>query len=661
MLFFDTSYGYRQGKGHYKALRRVEHNLTNGKCSWVANRDIDNFFDTLNHEILLKRFSELVNHDERLVDLAALWCRMGIVDKAGKWRNVQAGVRQGLVISPLLANLYLHSLDEFASANGWAWVRYADNYLIMTQSQSEAEAADLTVTEFLSQELCLRLNHTKDAITSLENGFDFLGVRFHGSIRSIAPNKVRKIDKKIRWHLSEKNKAGLESVLKKMEEMAQGWLRYYSFLNPVEEFKQIDTLIEEQLTNLAAKRIAQQQWDKNLPKGLLLPKLVQHNDIVVCRKALETIWRKAVELDESKQNSLKTADKKVSRQRQRYSRKHIAGGEVFVLSPGSFVGKQGAGIIVRKERRIVAEIPVIKLKSLTVAAHGIALSSDVINLCVEKVIPIHFVNGFGNICAMATSPGGASSDIAMLQIQKRDLPTGLTLARMFVYGKLKNQFSLLKYHGKYRKRNGSTYGILLAERHGRLSNLIRKAKNLPIGDEPEGFRQQLMGLEGAFGAEYWNLLKHILKDGISFSERQRRGARDLVNSLLNYGYGILYGRTLNAITCTGLNPTGSFLHAYQPAKPTLSYDLVEEFRAEVVDRSVFALLNRGNGFALDGNGLIDKVTRQRLTQAVLDRLGSEVKFCGKKLTLEEIIGHQAHNIKLHLSGKRQYRPFLSRW
>ena len=112
---------------------------------------------------------------------------------------------------------------------------------------------------------------------------------------------------------------------------------------------------------------------------------------------METIWRKAVELDESKQNSLKTADKKVSRQRQRYSRKHIAGGEVFVLSPGSFVGKQGAGIIVRKERRIVAEIPVIKLKSLTVAAHGIALSSDVINLCVEKVIPIHFVNSFGKI------------------------------------------------------------------------------------------------------------------------------------------------------------------------------------------------------------------------------------------------------------------------
>jgi group II intron reverse transcriptase/maturase/CRISPR-associated endonuclease Cas1 len=660
-LFLDTSYGYRQGKGHYKALRRVEHNLTNGKCSWVANRDIDNFFDTLNHEILLKRFSELVDHDEHLVDLVALWCRMGIVDKTGKWHNVQAGVRQGQVISPLLANLYLHPLDEFATAHGWAWVRYADNYLIMRQSQSEAETADRTVTEFLAQKLSLRLNHAKDAITSLENGFDFLGVRFCCGTRSIAPDKIRKIEKKIEWCLSVKNKAGLESVLKKMEDMVQGWLRYYSFLNPIEEFNQIDAFIQKQLTNLAAKRIAQQQWDKNLPEALLLPKLLQHNDIAARSKALETIWRKAVELDESKQNSLKTADRKVSRQRQRYSRKHIAGGEVFVSSPGSFVGKQGAGIIVRKERRIVAEIPVIKLKSLTVAAHGIALSSDVINLCVEKNIPIHFVNSFGNICAVATSPGGASSDIAVLQIQKRDLPTGLTLARMFVYGKLKNQFSLLKYHGKYRKRNGNCYGALLAERRGSLSHLIRKAKNLPIGDDPERFRQQLMGVEGAFGARYWDLLKHILKDGISFTGRERRGARDLVNSLLNYGYGILYGRTLNAITCTGLNPTGSFLHTYQPGKPTLVYDLVEEFRAEVVDKSVFALLNRGNGFALDGNGLLNKVTRQRLTQAVLFRLGSEVKFCGKKLTLEEIIGRQAHNIKHHLSGKRQYRPFLSRW
>lgn len=660
-LFLDTSYGYRRGKGHYKALRRVEHNLTNAKCSWVANRDIDNFFDTLNHERLLKQFSGLVDYDDRLVELVALWCRMGIVDKSGKWRNVQAGVRQGQVISPLLANLYLHPLDEFAASHGWAWVRYADDYVVMTKTESEAETADQVIIEFLHKELSLQVNPGDDAVSSLDNGFDFLGVRFHGSARSIAPDKISKIDKKIKWHLSEKNNASLEGVLDRLEQMVQGWLRYYAFLDPTEEFEKFDLLIQEHVQSLAAQRISRQAWDKNLPEGLTLPRLLGHHDLLARRKALEAIWRRAIELDEAKKNPLKTADNKVSGQRRRFRRERIASGEVFVLNPGCFVGKHSARIIVRKERRIIAEIPVIKLKCLTVAAHGIALSSDVINLCVEKGIPIHFVNNFGNICAMATPPGGASSDVAVLQIQKRDLPTGLILARMFVYGKLKNQFSVLKYYGKYRKRNGNSYGALIDERSGYLSDLVRKAKNLPIGDEPEKFRQQLMGIEGAFGAEYWGLLKHILKDGISFSGRQRRGAQDLVNNLLNYGYGILYGRTLNAVTCAGLNPTGSFLHAYQSRKPTLVYDLVEEFRADVVDRSVFSLLNRGCAFALDRDGLLDRAAKQKLTQAVLSRLGAEVSFCGKKLTLEEVIRHQAQNIRQHLAGTRQYRPYLSRW
>ncbi len=660
-IFLDTSYGYRRGKGHYKALRRVEHNLTNGKCSWVVNRDIDKFFDTLNHKRLLNQFSGLVEHDERLVELVALWCRMGIVDKTGKWQNVQAGVRQGQVISPLLANLYLHSLDEFVASHPWAYVRYADNYLIMTQRQTDAETTDQAAMKFLCQDLSLGLNPAENAVTSLETGFDFLGVRFQGNMRSIAPGKIRKIEKKIEWHLSIKNKDSIERVLKKLEQMVQGWLRYYAFLNPIGEFKKIDLLIQKNLQNLATKRISQQKWNKKLPENLILPRMLEHNDVVVCRKALKTLWNKAIQSGDTKKNLLKTADKKVFRQRQRYRRKHFTRGEVFVLTPGSFIGKQNERIIVRKDRHIIGEIPIIKLKCLTVAIHGVAMSSDVINLCVESGIPIHFVNNFGNICATASPPGGVSSDVAVLQIQKRDLPTGLSLARTFVYGKVKNQFSLLKYYGKYRKKNGKLYGTLLDEKSNYLSDLVRKVKNLPIGDEPERFRQQVMGIEGAFGAEYWYLLKHILKNGINFPGRVRKGAQDIVNSLLNYGYGILYGRALNAVTCAGLNPTGSFLHSYQSGKPTLIYDLVEEFRANVVDKTVFSLLNRGNGFALDNYGMLERTTKQKLTSGILDRLGTNVTFLGRKLIMEEVIRWQAQNIKHHLAGTRQYRPYLSGW
>jgi group II intron reverse transcriptase/maturase len=141
-MFLDASYWYRPGKGSQKALRRVEHNLRYGKKPWVVHREIDNFFDTLNHDLLLSRFSELVSGEPILIELVALWCKMGLVEKNGRWRNVQAGVRQGHIISPFLANLYLHPLDQFLNQLGIAWVRYADNILLQCKTEEEAKGAD---------------------------------------------------------------------------------------------------------------------------------------------------------------------------------------------------------------------------------------------------------------------------------------------------------------------------------------------------------------------------------------------------------------------------------------------------------------------------------------------------------------------------------------
>lgn len=663
-LFKDTSYGYRPGKGPYKALRRVEHNIKNGKCIWVANRDIDNFFDSLNHDRLVKKVSDLVNQDERFMRLVALWVRMGIVDRKGRWRNVEAGVRQGQILSPLLANLYLHDLDELAHSLGLYWVRYADNYIIMTGSMTEAESTDRAVIEFLDRELSLKVNVDDQAIRSLEMGFDFLGVRFQGDTRSISPDKLNKIGKKIEWSLSAKNRAPLALVLRRLEEKVQGWTNYYGFLNPKEHFEQFDHAIEENLLKLAKTRIAANGWPKILPEGLLLPRLSGNNDADSGRKALELLWRRAVELASPVDTGrvfLQKVDKKVSCQRRRYRRQATLSGELFVLGNGSFVGKRGGRIFVRQERRVVGEALIEGMKWLTVGVHGTAISSDVIQTCLEKGIPLCFVDRFGVVRGVITGPNGLCSEMALLQVQKRDLPSGLNLGRAFVYGKLKNQFSLLKYYGKYRRNSGNPYGEQLTERRGNLEALMNKVRNHPIGDDPGIFRQQLMGFEGSFGAEYWGLLKHLLRNGIDFPGRDRRGAKDLVNNLLNYGYAVLGGRILNAISKTGLNPTGSFLHAYQSGKPTLVYDLVEEFRADVVDRAVFSLLNRGAAMSLGSDGLLDKPTKERLIRGVLARLGTEVFFLGKRQTIEEVIQLQAENVRYHLMGKRRYRPYLSRW
>jgi CRISPR-associated protein Cas1 len=170
-----------------------------------------------------------------------------------------------------------------------------------------------------------------------------------------------------------------------------------------------------------------------------------------------------------------------------------------------------------------------------------------------------------------------------------------------------------------------------------------------------------MGLEGTFGSKYWQLVGHLLPDDLDFQGRTRKGAKDLVNSLLNYGYGILYSQTLNAVIMAGLNSTAGFLHSYQSGKPVLVYDLVEEFRATVVDRAIFSMLNRREILEQEENGLLKKDTRKKIAGAVLSRLGSEVNFREKRLTLEEVLKNQAMAIKRHLLGKDTYRPYLAKW
>ena len=170
-----------------------------------------------------------------------------------------------------------------------------------------------------------------------------------------------------------------------------------------------------------------------------------------------------------------------------------------------------------------------------------------------------------------------------------------------------------------------------------------------------------MGWEGTFGAAYWEIVGHLFRNGVQFSGRVRQGATDLVNAALNYGYGVLYGNCFNAIIRAGLNPMAGFLHSYQAGKPTLVYDLVEEFRAFAVDRGIFTLLNRGEKLVQGEEGLFTAETRKKVAKSVIDRLSSEVLCKGRRFTLHEVIQEQACNIKKHLSKKTQYRPFLGRW
>lgn len=192
--FLDCSYGYRPGKGHAKALNRVEHLLKRGYC-WIASADIDDFFDSIHHPILLKMLRE-AGTPEIIVHVIEMWIRMGYVG----WHGLEvqeSGIPQGAIISPLLANIYLHPFDVAMRMKGFQHVRYADDYIVLCESRAEAHEAYQYARNFLREELGLEIQIDDRGVTNLEQGFEFLGIQFRKRKRSIAADKLQKNQREI--------------------------------------------------------------------------------------------------------------------------------------------------------------------------------------------------------------------------------------------------------------------------------------------------------------------------------------------------------------------------------------------------------------------------------------------------------------------------------
>lgn len=145
-----------------------------------------------------------------------------------------------------------------------------------------------------------------------------------------------------------------------------------------------------------------------------------------------------------------------------------------------------------------------------------------------------------------------------------------------------------------------------------------------------------------------------------FDGRVRRGANDLVNSLLNYGYGILYSRLMNVLVRAGLNVHIGFLHKPQKGKTGLLYDFIEEFRAAAVDRCVFGWLNLSAQMELTSDGL-DTETRREMAHRVVGRLQAGTRYHGDTLPLEKVMEQQAQLLVRHMEGTETYKTYILPW
>jgi CRISPR-associated protein Cas1 len=305
------------------------------------------------------------------------------------------------------------------------------------------------------------------------------------------------------------------------------------------------------------------------------------------------------------------------------------------------------------------ELPLFRIQEIVVALRGVSLSTDLIQACCERGIRICLVEPNGRPVAMLSSPMlTATVKSRREQLAAYHDQRGLDFARAVVRGKLRNQANLLKYFGKYQKRQDEAVFDSLQVAVRSLHRLRHQAAAVE-GTCIETERGTLMGLEGAAGRAYWAGVRALL-GAERFGAREHRGSAHPINAALNYGYGILYTQVWGALMNAGLEPFGGFLHVDRPGKPSLVLDVMEEFRQPLVDRAVIALVTKGTSLDMSA-GLLSDETRRAVAAAVLERLETPARFRGEQRKLKSVIQAQARRLAVALRGESRYRTFAFQW
>lgn len=249
--FHEDSYGFRPGRSTHTAAKRVEALRKQG-FDHVVDLDIRDFFGQVDREILMELVSQVVK-DRRVLGLIRGWLTAGVMEE-GNVRYQISGTPQGGTISPLLSNVYLTVLDNALTEKGYKFVRYADDVLILCQSEKEAFGA-LNYARNVLDRLKLELNEEKTRISSFEEGFDFLGFHFGRRGRSIAGKSLKAFYGKVR-EITKRQQGDkpVQKVIDELTPLLRGWANYHREGRNVGMFTKLDRWIRKRLRGYLYKR-----------------------------------------------------------------------------------------------------------------------------------------------------------------------------------------------------------------------------------------------------------------------------------------------------------------------------------------------------------------------------------------------------------------------
>lgn len=288
--FSEHSHGFRPHRGCQTALQELWDALEEG-YEWVVDADISRFFNTVDHEMLMDAVGEQIA-DGSVLYLIQQFLNAGIMQGTGELLPQDEGTPQGGPLSPLLANIYLHPLDMALEANGFRFVRYADDFVVLARTRSEAEAA-LMLIVLVMQQLKLTLNESKTRLVHIDERFDFLGFqhfrsragKLHRVPRSKSKAKFRQaIRDKTPRHCGQRRRKPksctqdklakdqrITGIIEQVNRFLRDWMGYFKQSSGagIADFEELDKFVRRRIRCSITGRYAVANWHKVLTNDLL--------------------------------------------------------------------------------------------------------------------------------------------------------------------------------------------------------------------------------------------------------------------------------------------------------------------------------------------------------------------------------------------------------
>jgi CRISP-associated protein Cas1 len=628
--FEEASFAYRPGRSHLAAVRQVQHWQHQG-YNWLLDGDVVKYFDHVQHDRLVGEVLErlvprplLTGIDaasELFVNLIEAWLSVGVMTKEGLILPKQ-GIPQGSPISPILANVYLDDFDEILLGAGLKLVRYADDFVVLSRSEAETVAAQQLVQKTLGR-MGLELHPEKTKVTNFQRGFRFLGHVFSGDLvvreqGKTQAQKDREQQQLPRLEVPMDRLVYADPVVKPtlVERAMVDALRHLNQPIPPPLWVVFGYGVRE----IKPIKIESQEWSWN--PGMATLYLVHQGTMLRKEQG-----RFVVQLPK---------------------------GTGAKGTGGKDTGSKDAGA---KDAQVggAVEIPIREVERILVLGH-VQVSTQAIAACLEAQIPVVFLTQLGDYKGHLWSAEFCDLGLEAAQYGRRqDRLFQLAMARQIVIGKVLNSKLLLQRLNRKRQVAGMGAKVQRLTQYG---SAVAAATDLDV----------IRGYEGAAAKLYFGALGQLITHpDFRLTGRSRRPPQDPVNSLLSFGYTLLFNNVMSLILAEGLNPYLGNLHRSSRREPHLAFDLMEEFRSPVVDSLVMWLVNkkvlRPTDFTFpnaEGGVYLEEAARRIFLKHFEDRISSSVAYSGlqQSVSYRRVIQLQVQQYKRCLTESVVYEPFI---